>query len=110
MNSHERSFSAPSPAARPPTPAQLASLKLANFRSYAVLSLSLDPRPVVLTGPNGAGKTNLLEAVSFLSPGRGLRGSPLDAVARQTGDGSWAVAATVVNAAGPADLGTGVAR
>ena len=73
-------------------------------------SLSLDPRPVVLTGPNGAGKTNLLEAVSFLSPGRGLRRAALDAVARQSGDGSWAVAATVVNASGAVDLGTGVTR
>jgi DNA replication and repair protein RecF len=85
------------------------SLKLDRFRNYAALSLALDARPVALTGPNGAGKTNLLEAVSFLSPGRGLRGASLDAVARQPGDGSWAVAASLVNAAGAVDIGTGVA-
>ena len=63
----------------------------------------------MLTGPNGAGKTNLLEAVSFLSPGRGLRRAKLDEVARQPGDGTWAVAATVENAAGSVELGTGIA-
>lgn len=60
-------------------------------------------------GPNGAGKTNLLEAVSFLSPGRGLRRSSLEAVARQPGDGAWAVASTLTNGNGVVDIGTGVA-
>jgi len=87
----------------------LTTLKLTGFRNYATLSLTLDQRSVVLTGPNGAGKTNLLEAVSFLSPGRGLRRAALDEVARRPGDGSWAVAATLVNAAGEVDLGTGLA-
>ncbi len=87
----------------------LTALKLTGFRNYASLSLALDGRPVVLSGPNGAGKTNLLEAVSFLSPGRGLRRAKLDEVARQPGDGAWAVAATVENAAGEVELGTGVA-
>ncbi len=87
----------------------VAALKLANFRNYGALALALDGRPVVLTGPNGAGKTNLLEAISFLSPGRGLRRARLDTVARQPGDGTWAVAATVENAAGAVELGTGVA-
>jgi DNA replication and repair protein RecF len=108
MNSHQRSFSA-QPAGAPST-AHVAALKLANFRNYGSLALGLDARPVVLTGPNGAGKTNLLEAVSFLSPGRGLRRAALDEVARRAGDGSWAVAATLHNAAGPVDVGTGVAR
>jgi len=108
MNSHERGFPAEEPAASAAPPVHLAALKLANFRNYGSLSLSLDARPVVLCGPNGAGKTNLLEAVSFLSPGRGLRRAGLDEVARRTGDGSWAVAATLVNAAGQVDLGTGV--
>jgi DNA replication and repair protein RecF len=89
--------------------AALTSLKLTAFRNYAALSLHLDGRSVVLAGPNGAGKTNLLEAVSFLSPGRGLRSAALEAVARHGSDGAWAVAATVENRAGPVDLGTGVA-
>jgi DNA replication and repair protein RecF len=98
----------PSPTAtRPATRTHVAALKLTNFRNYATLSLSLDGRPVVLTGPNGAGKTNLLEAVSFLSPGRGLRRAALDAVARREGTAAWAVAARIVNAAGEVELGTG---
>jgi len=87
----------------------LARLKLTGFRNYASLSVAFDPRSVVLTGPNGAGKTNLLEAISFLSPGRGLRRATLEEVARRPGDGTWAVAATIANAAGDVDLGTGVA-
>ena len=92
-----------------PGRAALRALKLASFRNYATLSLALDGRPVVLTGANGAGKTNLLEAVSFLSPGRGLRQVRLDEVGRQPGDGTWAVAATVDNATGSVELGTGIA-
>jgi DNA replication and repair protein RecF len=84
-------------------------LKLNQFRNYAELSLTLDQRPVVLTGPNGAGKTNLLEALSFLSPGRGLRGAALEEVAGRHSDGSWAVAGVVETASGSVDLGTGVA-
>jgi DNA replication and repair protein RecF len=87
----------------------LTALKLTGFRNYAALSLALDGRSAVLAGPNGAGKTNLLEAVSFLSPGRGLRGAGLETVARHGGDGAWAVAATVETLAGAVDLGTGVA-
>jgi DNA replication and repair protein RecF len=87
----------------------LARLRLTNYRNYASLSLDLDARTVVLTGANGAGKTNLMEAVSFLSPGRGLRGARLDDVARHGGEGTWAVAATVINGKGAVDLGTGVA-
>ncbi len=86
----------------------LSAIKLTGFRNYATLALSLDQRSVVLTGANGAGKTNLLEAISFLSPGRGIRRAALDDVARHPGDGSWAVAATVVNASGAVDLGTGI--
>ena len=55
------------------TVAALSRLTLTDFRSYARADLVLDGRPVYLVGPNGAGKTNLLEAVSLLSPGRGLR-------------------------------------
>jgi DNA replication and repair protein RecF len=89
--------------------AALRSLKLTTFRNYTSLALPLDGRPVVLTGPNGAGKTNLLEAVSFLSPGRGIRLAQLDEVGRRPGDGSWAVAAIVENGSGEVELGTGVA-
>ncbi len=98
-----------SPLPARPYRTALRSLKLTGFRNYASLSLALDGRTVVLTGPNGAGKTNLLEAVSFLAPGRGLRRAQLDEVARRPGDGTWAVAATVENAAGEVELGTGVA-
>ena len=52
-------------------------LRLTGFRNYASLALDLEPITVVATGPNGAGKTNLLEAISFLAPGRGLRGARL---------------------------------
>ena len=74
------------------------ALRLTDFRSYAALDLPLDGRPVVLFGPNGAGKTNLMEAVSLLSPGRGLRGAKPDALARLTPDGSagaWGVVASL---------------
>jgi DNA replication and repair protein RecF len=92
-----------------PVRTAVTSLKLTSFRNYASLSLALDGRIVVLTGANGAGKTNLLESLSFLSPGRGLRGVTLDEVGRHSGDGSWAIAARVANAAGDVDLGTGIA-
>ncbi len=63
---------------------------------------------VVLVGPNGAGKTNLIEAISFLAPGRGLRRATLEEVAFSEGDGSWAVSAEVEGALGLATLGTGI--
>ena len=76
----------------------LASLRLTDFRSYDRLDLDLAPGPVVLFGANGAGKTNLMEAVSLLSPGRGLRGAGIDALARVS-DGvtapAWGVTATL---------------
>ena len=63
---------------------------------------------MVLVGPNGAGKTNLLEAISLLAPGRGLRRATLDEVAFSEGDGSWAVSAEIEGALGLATLGTGI--
>jgi DNA replication and repair protein RecF len=96
-------------AGRAPSRTYLASLKLTDFRNYASLVLALDRRSVALTGQNGAGKTNLLEALSFLSPGRGLRRAALEDVARKEGAGGWAVAATLVNASGPVEIGTGLA-
>ncbi|MCA1941852.1 MAG: AAA family ATPase, partial [Caenispirillum bisanense] len=72
-------------------------LTLTDFRAYGHLRLDVDLRPVVLTGHNGAGKTNLLEALSFLSPGRGLRRAKLSEVTRRDAEGApfagWAVAA-----------------
>jgi DNA replication and repair protein RecF len=82
-------------------------LVLTRFRSYAAARILCDPRPVVLVGPNGAGKTNLLEAVSLLAPGRGLRRARLAEVQRLGETDGWAVAATVETAAGPVDVGTG---
>src|SRR5260370_19466098 len=64
--------------------------------------------PVVLVGRNGAGKTNLIEAISFLTPGRGLRRATLEDVAFAEGDGSWAASADVEGALGLASLGTGI--
>lgn len=83
-------------------------LTLTNFRNYRAATLETDARLVALCGPNGAGKTNLLEAISFLAPGRGLRRATLEEVAFQEGDGSWAVAAEIEGALGLATLGTGI--
>ena len=85
-------------------------LTLSNFRNYRAASLEADERPIVLVGPNGAGKTNLIEAISFLAPGRGLRRATLEEAAFSEGDGSWAVAAEVEGALGLASLGTGIDR
>ena len=88
--------------------ARIRRLQLTNFRSYRRADLMVANGPVVFTGPNGAGKTNLLEAISFLAPGRGLRRAAVDEVAASEGDGSWAVAVEIEGALGPAQLGTGV--
>ena len=90
----------------------IAALTLTDFRSYARADLRSDGQTVFLFGPNGAGKTNLLEAISLLSPGRGLRGSPLAEVGRRmpgerTGR-AWAVSAVIDNDEDPIQLGTGV--
>ncbi|HEV2747336.1 MAG TPA: DNA replication/repair protein RecF [Allosphingosinicella sp.] len=74
---------------------RIARLSLADFRSYADALIEPGPGLVVLTGENGAGKTNLLEAVSLLSPGRGLRGADLAEMARSGGPGGFAVAAAL---------------
>ena len=88
-------------------------LTLSDFRSYGYLRLDTDPRPVVLCGRNGAGKTNLLEALSFLAPGRGLRGARLTDIGRnaslQEAPVPWGVAAQLSTPHGPVDLGTGLA-
>lgn len=84
----------------------LSRLVLTDFRNHAALTLAPGPGFVVLTGENGAGKTNVLEAVSLLAPGRGLRRAALSAMARQGGSGGFGVAATV---AGDVEIATGSA-
>jgi len=78
----------------------LRALTVAQFRSYARADIALDGRPVALFGPNGAGKTNLLEAVSMLSPGRGLRRAKAEELARSPGALGWRVRAEVAGAGG----------
>ncbi len=93
--------------------AALTRLTLTDFRSYARGELALTGGAVFLFGPNGAGKTNLLEAVSFLAPGRGLRGAAATEVGRrEPGEGEgegrpWAVAAVLSDADGETRVGTG---
>ncbi|MGE0613957.1 MAG: DNA replication/repair protein RecF [Hyphomicrobiales bacterium] len=82
-------------------------LRLTDFRNYASLALDLDPRPMVLTGSNGAGKTNLMEALSLLAPGQGLRRVPYAELVRNGAPGGWAVAARLETPSGPHDIGTG---
>ncbi|RWP36782.1 DNA replication/repair protein RecF [Mesorhizobium sp.] len=87
----------------------ISKLSLTNFRSYTTLSIDLDPGPVVFSGDNGAGKTNLLEAISLLTPGRGLRRAPYADVAREGGDGGFAIHARLDGPDGPVEIGTGIA-
>src|SRR6516164_8184971 len=89
-------------------PARVRRLTVTNFRSYHAAQIDVGADLVVLVGPNGAGKTNLIEAISFLAPGRGLRRATLEDVAFSEGDGSWAVSADVEGALGLATLGTGI--
>lgn len=85
----------------------LSRLTLTNFRSYAQASVSLGPSCVVLTGCNGAGKTNILEAVSLLAPGRGLRGAQFAELARQGAEAGWSVAGRIALDGADIALGTG---
>src|SRR5258707_11317973 len=90
------------------SPSGIHKLTLTHFRNYRAASVQAWGDVVALVGPNGAGKTNCLEAISFLSPGRGLRRATLEDVADNQGDGSWAVSAEVEGALGLATLGTGI--
>ncbi|MFN3434458.1 MAG: DNA replication/repair protein RecF [Sphingomonas sp.] len=85
----------------------LSRLRLTDFRNHAGLVLAPGPGFVVLTGENGAGKTNVLEAVSLLAPGRGLRRAPLSDMQRQGGPGGFGIAATLAAAGGGVELATG---
>ena len=109
-----RDSGAPAQISAPDAPGvSVARLTVTDFRCYDHLRLEPGPRPVVLTGPNGAGKTNILEALSFLVPGRGLRRARLDEPARRdpgvdADQGrAWAVAAHIRTPSGPLSLGTG---
>jgi DNA replication and repair protein RecF len=83
-------------------------LQLTDFRNWESAAMACDRRHVVLTGENGAGKTNILEAVSFLTPGRGLRRASYETIGRRGGPGSWAVFAAIDGSAGAASIGTGI--
>jgi DNA replication and repair protein RecF len=96
------------------SPVWVGRLQLTDFRNYRSVETEVDRRPVVLTGPNGAGKTNLLEALSFLAPGRGLRQAKLGEVDRRRpvpeifgGTGKWGVAAMICGEHGGTEIGTG---
>ena len=93
-------------------------LTLTDFRNYAFLRITPQLRPIIISGENGSGKTNILEAVSFLAPGRGLRGARLADIRRFTpavisneytpDNGSWAVSATICKNGEDFELGTAV--
>ncbi len=111
-------------ASAPENKLALKTLRLVNFRSYSDATLDVPSGPVVLAGHNGTGKTNCLEAISLLSPGRGLRGArlgemqrkaPHDTNAQEAEDGFllgtslWTVAATLERTDGSWEVGTGLA-
>ena len=90
-----------------PAATSITRLAVTDFRNYTSARLDLAPGCVVLTGENGAGKTNLLEAVSLLSPGRGLRRTAFADAARSGATGGFAIHARVDGPSGEADIGTG---
>ena len=99
---------APDPA-DPGAQTQLTSLSVQNFRNYAACRIDIDAPKVLLLGKNGAGKTNLMEAVSLLAPGRGLRRAKADHLPRiGTPTPDWAVSARLSGAGAPVTIGTGV--
>jgi len=85
----------------------LTRLTLADFRSYPSAQIRFDGRPAAIAGPNGAGKTNILEALSLMSPGRGLRRARLHELPRQGGAGGWAVSARLRKDGDEKNLGVG---
>ena len=101
------------PSSSGATPIAVTRLTLSNFRCYDFQRLDLDPGPVVLSGANGAGKTNILEALSLLAPGRGMRRAKAVELARrdegcdEDSGRPWGVAATVQTVGGTVDIGTG---
>jgi DNA replication and repair protein RecF len=101
----------PEPSALPrsaPDRVALTTLSLQDLRSYIAFQAAFDARLVVLTGENGVGKTNLLESISLLAPGRGLRRAAFDEITRHGAGGGWAVAATIVRGGEETRIGTGL--
>ncbi|MDD3028779.1 MAG: DNA replication/repair protein RecF [Alphaproteobacteria bacterium] len=90
-----------------PEAVSLSRMTLTNFRNYSSLRLFLDEAPVVLTGRNGSGKTNILEAISLLVPGRGLRRSPLSDLQNRASETPWAVSIDLRTETGALTIGTG---
>ena len=101
-------FASPIPSYAPR--ASFRRLTLTDYRSYTSADIAFDGRPVTFVGANGAGKTNLLEALSLLGPGRGLRSAKLEDLACSTGRGGWAVASRLSLAGHEHALGVGGAR
>jgi DNA replication and repair protein RecF len=91
---------------------RIESLTLTDFRSYERAMLRADGRTTYLFGPNGAGKTNLLEAISYFAPGRGLRGAAVAEVGRRLpGEAqgrAWSAAARIATDDGEVQVGTGL--
>lgn len=89
--------------------ARITRLTVTDFRSYPRAEIGFDGRPAAISGANGAGKTNILEAISLLGPGRGVRGAKLDELPRIGGDGGWAVSARVDDGEDERRFGVGAA-
>lgn len=85
----------------------LSRLSLTNFRNYGSVKLELSPSPVIFAGRNGAGKTNLLEAISFLIPGRGIRRASLSDIDREANGQGWGVSADIESRQGIISITTG---
>ena len=103
MESPEIARTSPSPKR-----VALTALSLTDLRNYAILNVAFDSSLVVLTGENGVGKTNLLEAISLLTPGRGLRRASFEEIRRIGAPSGWAVAATLRRDNEETRLGTGL--
>ncbi|MBV9567829.1 MAG: DNA replication/repair protein RecF [Hyphomicrobiales bacterium] len=89
---------------------RLTRLRLTDFRSFPDLDAAFEPMLIALCGENGVGKTNLLEAISLLAPGRGLRRAPLAEMARIGGSRTFSIVVDLEGPLGPAVLGTGIER
>ena len=98
----------PQPALAAATALSISSLSLTHFRNYTQMRVETDASPVVLTGRNGAGKTNILEALSLLMPGRGLRRAKISELDNQKEAGlPWSVAVMLMGTQGEVKIGTG---
>lgn len=88
--------------------AQVTRLTLTDFRNYTALTLNISASMVAFVGANGAGKTNILEAISFLTAGRGIRRAALADIVRKDAAGSWSVSANVLMDGMETRIGTGL--